>query len=145
MKRIGIPKLIAPVLCLLGLLIAVGVSGQQEAKVEMAKKVEQGSNITFQITTDKTANVGGGVAVQIAPADGSQTLNSSNYALNDRTATIGFTMPFDAKLGKWKVVKVSFSGTGGISKDLTPSGDLTFEVTPHGTLVLPSDAKVEIR
>jgi hypothetical protein len=143
MKRAATLKLITP-LCLIGLLVGTRVWGQG-AKVEMPKKVEQGSDITFQITTDKPANVAGNVNVQVASADGSQTFVSGGYVLRDRTATVGYTVPIDAKIGNWKVVKVSFSGTGGIRKDLTPSGDLIFEVKPHGTLVLPSQANVEIR
>lgn len=143
MKRAAKVTFITP-LCLLGLLIGVGVWGQG-AKVEMPKKVEQGSDINFQITTDQAASVAGSVAVHVESVDGGGTFNSSSYALNDKTVVVVYTIPFDAKLGKWKVTKVIFSGPGGISKDLTTSGDLTFEVTPHGTLTLPSRASVEIR
>jgi hypothetical protein len=54
-------------------------------------------------------------------------------------------IPLDTKVGKWKFVKVVFkANSGGLDKDLTPSGDLTFDVIPHDPLVVPSDAKVEI-
>jgi hypothetical protein len=146
MKRAATLKLIAP-LCLLGLLIGARVSGQQQAKVEHPKQVTQGSDIVFKITTDKPANIEGSVGVVVVSADGSQLSSSNNSNLGTgQTGQAVVRIPLDAKTGKWKVVKVLFfAAGGGINKDLTPNGDLTFEVTAHEPLVLPSQANVEIR
>jgi hypothetical protein len=143
MKRAA---LIAP-LCLLSLLVGIRLSAQQGAKVEAPKKVEQGDTIQFQITIDQAANIEGYVGLKVASVDGSQTLQSNNYVLRTgRTGVVNVQIPVDAKTGKWKVVKVFFHvSNGAIEKELTTSGDLTFEVTPHETLVLPSQATVEIK
>jgi len=145
MKRAATLRLILP-LFLVSLLIGIRVSGQQAAKVEAPKKVTQGSDIVFQITTDKPANVAGNVGVQVVSVDGNQTLNSNTYSLGTgRTASVSLTIPLDAKTGTWKVTKVTFyASSGGIFNDLTPSGELTFEVS-HEFVVLPSKAEVEIR
>lgn len=143
MKRATALKIIGP-LFLVGLLIGVSVSGQQEAKVESAKKVVQGSKIIFQITTDKPANVVGGVDLLAVSVEGGEPLGSAGR-LDGRTATAELPVPLDAKPGKWKITKVTFRASGGVFKDLTPKGDLTFEVTPHDPIILPSQADVEIR
>jgi hypothetical protein len=144
MKRAIAPMGISA-LCLLCLLIGIGVSAQQEVKVEAPKSVRQGDNVNFQITTDKPASVPGGVGLQVSDAGG-HVFNSSNYALNGSVVRVTMTIPLDSKAGKWKVVKVTFTpGAGGETKDLTPDGDLIFEVLPHEPVVYPSRARVEIR
>ena len=143
MKRATALKMVGP-LFLVGLLIGVSVSGQQQAKVESPKKVKQGSEIVFQIATDKPSSVPGGVAVQIVSGDGTPVNSSSSSIGMGQKVNVGYSVPFNAKLGKWKVSKVLFY-VGGIVQDLTPKGDLTFEVTPHDPLILPSQADVEIQ
>ena len=141
MKRPTIWKVVAP-LCLLGLLIGVGVAAKQKAKVEAPKSVKQGSNLVLNITTDIAANVSGNVNVQFSDSDG-HMVSSGGYGLKGTTATVTYGMPLNAKTGTWRIVKISFEANGE-DKDLTPEGDLTFKVSPHDPLVLPSRATVEI-
>jgi hypothetical protein len=143
-KRVKALKVIAP-LCLLGLLIGFGVPAKQKAKVETPKKVKQGSSIAFSVTTNAPANVIGNLYIQLLDPDG-QKANTSGNTLNGTTAGVGYTIPLNGKTGTWRVDKVVFrAGAGGEDKDLTPEGDLTFEVSPHDPLVLPSRATVEIQ
>jgi|SRR6267378_4060078 len=143
MKRATALKIVG-LLFLVVLLIGIRVSGQQQAKIEAPKKVKQGDVIVFQITTDKPASVAGGVGVQIVSLDDGTAMTSSYYSIGTgQKVNVGYTIPLNAKTGKWKISKVLFS-VDGISQDLTPKGDLTFEVTSHDTLILPSQAVVEI-
>ena len=140
MKHATSLKLTAPLIAVC-LLVGITVSAQQGAKVE------QGSVISFQITTDKAGNVPGSVGIDLASVEGNTPLHTSTYALGpDGKVTVSLTIGLDTKTGRWKISKVYFhANSGGLDKELTPSGDLTFEVVPHQTLILPSKAEVEIR
>ena len=146
MKHATSLKLTAPLIAVC-LLVGITVSAQQGAKVEHSKTVEQGSVISFQITTDKAGNVPGSVGIDLASVEGNSPLHTSTYALGpDGKVTVSLTIGLDTKTGRWKISKVYFhANSGGLDKELTPSGDLTFEVVPHQTLILPSKAEVEIR
>jgi len=142
MKRAA---LIVPI-CLLSLLIGIRLSGQQEAKVEKPKNVKQGSTLPLEINTDKASNVSASyLNVQIGPVGGDAVTGGNCGNFQGTKAACGLAIPFDAKLGTWKIMKVTFNAGTGLSKDLTPTGDLTFEVTPHENLVLPSQAAIEIK
>jgi hypothetical protein len=144
MKYAAMPKIVGPLL-LIVLLIGVNVSGQQEAKVEAPKKVVQDSSINYHITLDKAANVEGEIDVEAASADGGTPLTSGSHITAGRTVNITLAIPLNAKTGKWRISKITFIAGAGIRKDLTPKGDLSFEVTPHEPPILPSQANVEIQ
>src|SRR5258708_5807182 len=131
---------------LLVLLVGIRVSGQQEAKVEAPKKVVQDSSINFQITLDKAANVEGEVDVEVVSVEGGQPLPASgvHIGMSRSSVTVTQAIPLNAKTGKWKISKITFIAGAGIRKDLTPKGDLIFDVTAHEPPILPSQANVEI-
>ncbi len=144
MKYAAAPKIVGPLL-LIVLLIGVNVSGQQEAKVEAPKKVVQDSSINFHITLDKAANVEGEIDVETSSVDGGSPLTSGSHITMGRIVNITLAIPLNAKTGKWRISKITFIAGAGIRKDLTPKGDLIFEVTPHEPPILPSQASVEIQ
>ena len=83
---------------------------------------------------------------EASPADGGASVSSHAYSLGGQSVTVPVGIPVDAKPGKWKITKVYFqANSGGIRKDLTPKGDLSFEVMPNQSLDLPSEATVEIQ
>jgi hypothetical protein len=146
MKYTTISKL-AVALCLVGSFVGIRVAGQQEAKMAMPKKVAQGSDIEFQITLDKAPNVVGAVQVYSVSVDGGDPVQGGAHMTipMGRNVTATQNIPLGARIGKWKISKVVFvSADGTINKDLTPKGDLTFEVTAQ-PLVLPSQADIDIR
>ena len=132
-----------------GLGIVLSVRGQESAKITAPKVVKQGASLPLQVTIDKSTNVPGAyLAIRITPVHGAPgAAVETNCNLKERTTDIcGQQLPLDANIGEWKVARIVFkSNRGGLDKELTVSGDLTFDVIPHEPFTLPADAKVEIK
>ena len=144
--RFALPKAACAVL-LSAVIFAAAKLPSQEKPAAQPKTTKQGSELLIQITIDKPANVPGCIFVQAAAVDGGQPVNSSCYNLGSgRTAAAPLMIPFNAKIGKWKLLKVYFQNGNGIpDKELTAQGNLEFEVTAHDPLSLPSQANVDIQ
>src|SRR5580704_14312 len=82
-----------PLLFMVGAFLGIRVLGQQGANIEHPKTVIQGSDLIFQITTDKPANIAGNVSVEIAPAEGGESLFSNNPTLMNTKAVAAVTIP----------------------------------------------------
>ncbi len=145
MKRLRTLLVTGSLVLTVSFVIGVSVRGQQTATFAKAKTVKQGSDLPIQITLDRAASISGFLDLEAAPVSGGEPI-SRNCGVQEKTATCAMTLSLEAKTGAWKFTKVVFvANSGGVKRDLTPLGDLTFEVTPHEKLVLPSQATFEIR
>lgn len=145
MKRTSMLGL-SVVLVLIALFLAMKASAKPQAGVGKLTDVQQGSTMVLQITTDTPASVAGTVAVQVIPPGAGLPISSTSSSFSGRTVNINVTIPLDAMTGSWRIMRVTFhSSAGGPDKDLTPAGNLTFRVTPHAPLVLPSQASIAIQ
>ena len=110
-------------------------------------KVKQGEEIRFQVRVSPGSNVSGSVNVFIAP-EGSTALNlnGGNGLSSGQTnvGDIGITIPIDATLGTWRVIKLRFQPPNSPPSDLALSGSTTFEVVKRDT-VLPTSADVQVK
>ena len=135
---------------LLMLILSVYVSaqaGQQEAAMAAhPKEVEQGKQITFAVTVSPTPNVSGAVRVTAVPENGTgPSLVAANTVGPDSpSAEMGSNIPTNAKLGKWKVVSVTFEPPNSPLVQLTVAGNPTFEVVERKA-VLPRSADVKVK
>jgi hypothetical protein len=73
-------------------------------------------------------------------------VNTGSYGVNPGATSVDTytTVPTDAKLGTWKVVKVRFQPQSSPAADLTITGSTTFEVIERKT-VLPTTADVQVK
>jgi hypothetical protein len=122
------------------------IRAQQNASAQIGREpVKQGSALKVTVSLDKAPNHVGSLSIDVAAADD----DSSKFALGDRwpegqkTGSVGGTVPFNAKLGKWVVKKISYQAYAAQkATDLTTSGDLSFQVIAHDEIVAPSAATV---
>ena len=110
-------------------------------------KVKQGEEIRFQVRVSPGSNVSGSVNVFIAPEGATAlNLNGGNGLSSGQTnvGDIGITIPIDATVGTWRVIKVRFQPPNSPPSDLTVSGSTIFEVVKRDT-VLPTSADVQVK
>jgi hypothetical protein len=130
-------------------LLATGLLAQSNQATMGASphKVKQGEEIKFQVMVSPRSNVSGSVNVFIGP-EGSTALNlngGNGLTLGQtNVGDIGITIPIDATLGTWRVVKVRFQPANSPPSDLAVSGSTTFEVVKRDT-VLPTSADVQVK
>jgi hypothetical protein len=119
----------------------------QAAMAASPHEVKQGEQVTIQVKVNPAPNVGGRLDVYVAP-EGSTSLgvNGGNGVSPGQTSAgdIGITIPIDAKLGHWKVIKVVFQPGSSAQHELTISGNPVFEVVKRDT-VLPTSADVQVK
>ncbi len=131
-----------------GVILACGIriASGQNANTQMSKEpVLQGSILEITVTLDKAPNSGGELYVDVAPADGSSpAVNlSASVAKGQVSVSVSRIFPLEATLGKWIVKRIAYMPSAGQEqKDLTLSGDLSFQVGPHEEIIVPSGAKV---
>jgi hypothetical protein len=102
--------------------------------------------MVLQVTTDTPPTVAGTVVIQVMPPGGGLPISSTSPSFSSKTVNVNVTIPLDAMTGSWRIMRVTFhSSAGGPDKDLTPEGNLTFRVTAHAPLVLPSKANIAIQ
>jgi hypothetical protein len=134
------------VLILIALALGIRTSARPQAGVGKLTDVEQGSTLALQVTTDTPASVAGTVTVEVMPPGAGLPVSSTSGSFSGKSVNVNVTIPLDAMTGSWRVMRVTFhSSAGGPDKDLTPDGSLTFRVTPHAPLVLPSHASIAIQ
>ena len=126
-------------------LLAVGCFGQQAASVQSSNDtVQQGKPINFKIKLDRPLNVPGAIFVAAKGAEGRE-LNFGQGLGPDGGTNVevsGF-VNLGAPAGKYKIEL--FVQPAGLERTrLSATGNLSFEVTKHGEIVLPSRAEVEI-
>jgi hypothetical protein len=132
----------------LGILIAISAHttrGQAAGTAHLENaKITQGDTISMDVTLDKASNLPGVIRVIAFPegaANGGVNLACGlNAAQTTCKAAAG--MPLDAKLGKWFISRITFQPASGEPKLLSEHGDSSFEVVPHGEIVLPDSATV---
>jgi hypothetical protein len=109
-------------------------------------KVEQGKQVIITVKIAPPSNIAGNVFVSIAPdSQPSQQFSLHNGVGAGATSTeMGTIIPPDGKLGLWKVVNVRFEPPNSTAKDLTITGDTSFEVIERKT-VLPTTAEVQVK
>jgi hypothetical protein len=133
----------------LALLLCTSAPSQstQAAMAASPHKVKQGEQVTIQVKVNPAPNVPGRVDVWVAQ-EGSTSLNNNggNGVSPGQTSVgeIGITVPVDAKLGAWKVIKVSFQPPGSSQRELAISGDTIFEVVKREA-VFPTSADVQVK
>jgi hypothetical protein len=119
----------------------------QAAMAASPREVKQGEQVTIQVKVSPAPNVGGRLDVFVA-ADGSTSpsVNGGNGIGPGQTSTgdIGITIPIDAKLGHWRVIKVVFQAGNSPQHELTISGSPVFDVVKRET-VLPTSADVQVK
>lgn len=112
------------------------------------REVKQGEQVTIHVKISPgTFNVGGRVDVFVAPEGStSPSYNGGNGVGPGQTdvGDVGITVPVDAKLGPWKVFQVRFQPANAAPKDLTISGNTTFQVLKREA-VLPTGADVQVK
>lgn len=131
------------------LLFGSGLLAQSNQATMIANphKVRQGEEITFQVKINPGSNVAGSVNVFIAPEGTTAlNLNGGNGLGSGQTnvGDIGITIPIDATLGSWRVIKVRFQPPNSAARDLAVSGSTIFEVVKRDT-VLPTSANVQVK
>jgi hypothetical protein len=119
----------------------------QAAMSTRPHQVKQGEVVRIDVNVSPVPNISGAVAVFVAP-EGSTVLNvGGNRAVTSGQASVSgleITIPTDAQLGNWKVVKVLFQPQSSPQHDLAISGSTTFEVVKRETVV-PTSANVDVR
>ncbi len=119
----------------------------QAAMATSPHKVKQGEQVTISVKVSPAPNVPGRLDIYVAP-EGSTSLgvNGGNglSAGQSTAGDIGITIPIDAKLGEWKVIRVVFQPGSSAQHELTISGSAVFEVVKHDT-VLPTSADVQVK
>jgi hypothetical protein len=122
------------------------IVAKQNANAQMTKEpIRQGSTLQITVTLDRAPNTNGRVFADVGPADGSLPALSTNVQIGKGQTEVSMygILALDAKLGKWVIRKLSYQPEGGEgSKELTLSGDLSFQVSPHEEVIVPSGAKV---
>jgi hypothetical protein len=132
----------------LGVILTCGIriAAKQSATAQVSKEaIRQGSTLKIAVTLDRGPNTDGVVLAEVAPIDAnSQPLGmGTNVRKDQTTTTLELLLPLDAKLGKWVVKKISYRPAGTLDvKELTTSGDLSFEVSAHEEIIVPSAARV---
>lgn len=130
------------------LVVGLGVRfsrGQETETTRMAaSKVIQGGIINMDVTVNRAPSLDGTIYVHIGPEGGTDQLTlRCNLNTGATTCQSGERMPLDAKLGKWTIRKITFQPLApSPEKELTKSGDLSFQVIPHGEVVFPDSATV---
>jgi hypothetical protein len=111
------------------------------------RKVKQGEQVSIQVKVSPAPNVLGRVDVYVAP-EGSTALNVNGGngvgPGQETVGEIGITIPIDAKLGDWRVIKIVFQPGSSGQHDLTILGNTTFEVIKRET-VLPTSAEIQVK
>ena len=126
-------------------LLAIGCFGQQAASVQASKDtVRQGKSINFQIKLDRPVNVPAAVFVFARDAEGHELSYGTGLSPESGTSVeVGGLVGLNTPAGKFKIEL--FVEPRGLERTrLSATGDLSFEVTKHGEIVLPSRAEVEI-
>ncbi|MFZ0638174.1 MAG: hypothetical protein WA020_13910 [Candidatus Acidiferrales bacterium] len=130
------------------LVIGLGVrfSGGQESETTRmsAGNVMQGGIVNMDVTVNRAPSLDGRIYVRVGPEGGNDQLTLlCNLNTGAAMCEAGERMPLDAKLGKWTIRKITFQPLASSpEKELTTSGDVSFQVTPHGEVVLPDSATV---
>lgn len=142
MKRylVGVAAVVVMLTC------GLSITAKQNATAQMSKEaIRQGSAIEITITLDKAPNTDGRVYAELTP-DGDKVAAASAQsatAKGQTTVTLRGTLTLDAKLGMWRITKMQyFPATAQQGTDLALSGDLSFQVAPHGEITVPSGANV---
>jgi hypothetical protein len=119
--------------------------GQMSATTEMnIAKIMQGQNVSVKLTLNQASNFPASVGVNILP-DG-QTVGGLTLTCGldqgQSTCEPSARIPLNAKAGKWNISEITFQPVSGEQKVLSKHGDLSFEVVPHGNIVLPGSATI---
>lgn len=119
--------------------------GQAAATAHMGNaKITQGDNMSVDVALDQGSNLDGSVDVEALP-EGS-TSNGVDLSCGIEAAQTkcqaSARMPLDAKLGRWVISRIRFTPVSGQPKVLAEHGDVSFEVVPHGGIVLPDSATI---
>lgn len=125
--------------------IVVHVSRGQVATADVkAKQVRQGDVIDADVSVDPAPSLDGVVYLHVGPDGGAdQLVLSCGLPKAVTKCEASGRMPLDAKLGKWTIMKISFQPSApSAEKELSRNGDLSFQVDPHGDVVLPDSATV---
>jgi hypothetical protein len=137
---------LATILIVFTLLTADRVSSQENANVQIGTRpIRQGDVVKFIVDLDKAANVSGGIFIKVAPTDDLTKPLEFNVGINAgvKKAEVYGGIPLEAPIGTWKGTGLSFHGDG-LVQQLEVSGKLTFQVSRHEPLILPSSATVRI-
>jgi len=126
--------------------IVVHVSRGQAATANVkAKEIRQGDIINVDVSVDRAPSLDGRLFVHVGPDGGEAILTLVCNLSKDATkCQTGDRMPLDAKLGKWTIGKIGFQASAPSSEKMLilKNGDLSFQVVPHGEVVLPNSATV---
>jgi hypothetical protein len=125
--------------------IVVHISRGQTATANIkAKEIRQGDVLDVDVSVDRAPNLNGTLYITVAPDGGGDQFPLTCGLEKDATKCSGNSrMPLEAKLGKWTITKISFQASAPSSeKELKRNGVLSFQVVPHGELILPDRATV---
>lgn len=119
--------------------------GQATTAEVKAKDVRQGDDFWMDVSVDKAPNFDGTLNVWVSPDGGGAPIElSGNLNKGMKTCQPHNRMPLNAKLGKWTINRITFQtfAQPQAEKELTKSGLTSFQVVPHGEVILPDGATV---
>ena len=125
--------------------LAIGCFGQQAASVQSSNDtVKQGKPINFKIKLDRPVSVPAAIFVVARNAEGHELACGTGLSPESGTNVEASTLvDLSTPVGKYQIEL--FVQPRGLERTrLFATGDLSFEVTKHGEIVLPSRAEVEI-
>jgi len=126
--------------------IVVHVSRGQVATAEVKNKgIKQGDQTTMVVSLDRASNIEGTLKVYALSQDGvGQFELACGLPKGASVCTASNRLPLDAKVGKWSIKKVTFQGVFPTNpeKELTTTGETSFDVAPLGEIVYPHSAAV---
>jgi hypothetical protein len=110
----------------------------------MAGKVVQGQILYMDVELDKASNLSGEINVAVSSDAPPNVRLNLSCGLNEEQTKCQATVrvPLDVQVGKWAISEITFIPLGGVPKVLAKHGDSSFEVVPHGVIVLPDSATI---
>jgi len=126
-----------------GLLVHVSRGQVAGARVKN-KDIPQGDILNMDISVDRAPNLDGTLFARIGPdGDSDRITLTCNLNNGGTVCQAGTRLPLDAKVGKWTIRNISFQTSApSPEKKLTAEGDLSFQVVPHGEIILPDSATI---